>query len=63
MGGTGGIGNVYEPYSDACGDESIIFAEYVHCGRNLAEALYKGLRRVSWVEVVIGDPLCKLNVP
>jgi len=62
MGGTGGIGNVYEPYSDACGDESIIFAEYVHCGRNLAEALYKGLRRVSWVEVVLGDPLCKLNV-
>jgi uncharacterized protein (TIGR03790 family) len=63
MGGTGGIGNIYEPYSDACGDESIIFAEYVHCGRNLAEALYKGLRRVSWVEVVLGDPLCKLNVP
>jgi len=63
MGGTGGIGNVYEPYSNACGDESIIFAEYVHCGRNLAEALYKGLRRVSWVEVVIGDPLCKLNMP
>jgi len=62
MGGTGAIGNVYEPYSDACGDESIIFAEYVHCGRNLAESLYKGLRRASWVEVVIGDPLCKLSV-
>ena len=62
MGGTGGIGNVYEPYSDACGDESIIFAEYLNCDRNLAEALYKGLRRVSWVEVVVGDPLCKVNV-
>lgn len=63
MGGTGGIGNVYEPLSSACGDESIIFAEYVHCGRNLAESLYKGLRYVSWMEVVIGDPLCKLNMP
>ncbi len=61
MGGTGGIGNVFEPYSDACGDESIIFAEYINCGRNLAESLYKGLRRVSWVETVLGDPLCKPN--
>ncbi len=60
-GGTGGIGNVFEPYSDACGDESIIFAEYINCGRNLAESLYKGLRRVSWVETVLGDPLCKPN--
>lgn len=61
MGGTGAIGNVYEPYSNACGDESIIFAEYINCNRNLAEALYKGLRRVSWVETVLGDPLCKPN--
>lgn len=61
MGGTGAIGNVFEPYSDACGDESIIFAEYINCNRNLAEALYKGLRRVSWVETVLGDPLCKPN--
>jgi uncharacterized protein (TIGR03790 family) len=61
MGGTGGIGNVFEPYSDSCGDESIIFAEYINCHRNLAEAMYKGLRRVSWVETVLGDPLCKPN--
>jgi uncharacterized protein (TIGR03790 family) len=61
MGGTGGIGNVFEPYSDSCGDESIIFAEYIKCHRNLAEAMYKGLRRVSWVETVLGDPLCKPN--
>jgi len=62
MGGSGGIGNVYEPFSDACGDESILFAEYLNCGRNLAEACYKALRRTSWVEVVVGDPLCTVNV-
>ncbi len=62
MGGTGAIGNVYEPLSSACGDESILFAEYVNCGRNLAEACYKSMRFVSWQEVVLGDPLCKLNV-
>ena len=61
MGGTGGVGNVYEPYSLACGDESMMFAEYFG-GRNLAEACYKGIMVISWQEVIVGDPLCTVNV-
>jgi hypothetical protein len=61
MGGTGGVGNVYEPYSHACGDESMMFAEYLG-GRNLAEACYKGIIAISWMEVIVGDPLCTVNV-
>ncbi len=61
MGGTGGIGNVYEPYSFAVGDESIMFAEYLG-GRNLAESAYKGIMAISWMEVVVGDPLTTVNI-
>jgi len=61
MGGTGGVGNVKEPFNVGCGDESFMFAEYLG-GRNLAEACYKGIRYLSWQEVVVGDPLCKVNV-
>ena len=61
MGGTGGVANVKEPYNVACGDESIMFVEYFK-GRNLAESCYKGIRFLSWQEVVVGDPLCKINV-
>jgi uncharacterized protein (TIGR03790 family) len=61
MGGSGGVGNVYEPYNLACGDESMMFAEYLG-GRNLAEACYKGIIAISWMEVIVGDPLCTVSV-
>ncbi len=56
MGGSCAIGNVWEPWSDAVGDESIAFVRYLQ-GDNSIEALYRSLRYVSWVEVVVGDPL------
>jgi uncharacterized protein (TIGR03790 family) len=59
MGGTCGIGNVWEPYSDACGDESVMFVQYLD-GDNAIEAMYRGLRYISWCEVVVGDPLCTI---
>jgi len=59
MGGCGGIGHVYEPYSDGVGDERAI-ARWYERGYNLAEAQYLGLRYVSWTEVVAGEPLCRI---
>jgi len=51
--------DVYEPYSDGVGDERCI-ARWYERGYNLAEAQYLGLRYVSWTEVVVGEPLCRI---
>jgi uncharacterized protein (TIGR03790 family) len=60
MGGTCGLGNVYEPWSDACGDEAKLLPLYYQ-GWNFGETAYMSMRYVSWVEVAVGDPLCKIS--
>lgn len=55
-GGSGGIGNVYEPFSDAIARESIWMPAYA-AGYTWAEAAYMSLPYMSWVSVVLGDPL------
>lgn len=60
MGGTCAIGNVYEPWTDGVGDERWVFHRYMEGGDRWIEAAYKGLCYVSWQEVVIGDPLCRV---
>jgi|GEM_PF-495684 len=60
-GGTGGVCNVQEPYGQTCADESVLFPEYLG-GRNLAEACYKSLLVVSWMQCVVGDPLCTVSI-
>ena len=60
MGGTFAIGNVYEPYSHGVGDARWVFDRYINHGDRWIEAAYKGLRLLSWQEVVIGDPLCRV---
>lgn len=59
---TGGIGNAYEPYLDACVRPQILFPAYL-AGYNLAEASYLSLPFLSWQAVVIGDPLCRIATP
>ncbi|MCG7853736.1 MAG: TIGR03790 family protein, partial [Methanosarcinaceae archaeon] len=61
IGGTGGIGHVYEPWSDAVGDERFLYPRQVS-KHNLAEACYMALRYVSWTETVVGDPLCIVDI-
>ncbi len=61
MGGTGGVGNVWEPYGQFVADESFVFPEYFG-GRNLAEACYKGILAISWKQTVIGDPLTTVDI-
>jgi hypothetical protein len=63
MGGTVGIGNAWEPFDRGIGDERWVFNRYIHIGDRWIEAAYKGMRTLSWQEVVVGDPLCKVVAP
>jgi hypothetical protein len=61
MGGTCAIGNAWEPYTIGVGDERWVIDRYVHYGDRWIEAAYAGLCLLSWQEVVIGDPLCRVQ--
>lgn len=58
---TGAKGYVYEPYSSAMTDVSVLFDRYTR-GYNLAESFYISSPFVSWMGVVIGDPKMVLKV-
>ena len=61
MGGTVAIGNAWEPFTVGVGDERWVFDRYIAHGDRWIEAAYKGLRLLSWQEVVVGDPLCRVK--
>jgi uncharacterized protein (TIGR03790 family) len=52
---SGAKGYVYEPYSSAMANPSVLFDRYA-AGYNLAESYFMSSRYVSWMDVVIGDP-------
>ena len=56
IGGSGGVANVAEPYTDTVVDESVFITAYAE-GYQLADAAYMGLRYLGWMQVVVGDPL------
>jgi uncharacterized protein (TIGR03790 family) len=62
QGASGASGNVYEPYLSACARPEYIFPAYFD-GRTLAESFYMGLPYLSWMGVVLGDPLVSLGKP
>jgi uncharacterized protein (TIGR03790 family) len=57
---TGVSGHVYEPYLYFCPRPNLVLPAYAG-GRNLAESFYLGIAGLSWQNIVIGDPLCKLR--
>jgi uncharacterized protein (TIGR03790 family) len=61
-GATGASGNVFEPYLQACARPEYVLPAYFD-GRNLAESFYMGLPYLSWMGVILGDPLCSLGKP
>jgi uncharacterized protein (TIGR03790 family) len=61
-GATGASGNVYEPYLHTCAHPEYVLPAYFD-GRNLAESFYMGLPFLSWMGVVLGDPLTSLGKP
>lgn len=52
---TGVKGYVYEPYSFAMAEVSVLYDRYTS-GYNLAESYYMASRSLSWMDVVVGDP-------
>jgi uncharacterized protein (TIGR03790 family) len=61
QGATGVSGNVYEPYLHLTPRPEILFPAYVLQGRTLGEAYWMSIPAVSWMSIVIGDPLCVLK--
>jgi len=59
---TGASGHVYEPYLQFTPRPNILLPAYYN-GRNLAESYYLAIPLLSWMNVVIGDPLCALGRP
>jgi len=60
-GATGASGHVYEPYLKYCPKPEILFPAYLLKGRNLAESFYLAIPALSWMNIVIGDPLVRLS--
>ncbi len=59
-GATGASGHVYEPYLHLNPRPDILLPAYFK-GRNLAESYYLSIPGLSWQNIVIGDPLCRLQ--
>jgi uncharacterized protein (TIGR03790 family) len=59
---TGCSGHVDEPYLIATPRPEFVLPAY-YAGRNLAESYYLGIRGLSWQNIVVGDPLCRLSRP
>ncbi len=59
-GATGCSGHVYEPYLQFNPHPDLLFPAYFR-GRNLAESYYLSIPGLSWQNIVVGDPLCRLN--
>lgn len=59
---TGASGHVDEPYLHLTPRPEPLFSAYYH-GRNLAESYYLAIPGLSWMNVVLGDPLCSIGPP
>ena len=59
-GATGASGHVYEPYLALTPRPDFLLPAYLS-GRNLAESFYLAIPALSWQNIVVGDPLCRLK--
>lgn len=59
-GATGASGQVFEPYLAFCPRPDLVLPAY-SAGRTLAESFYIGIPGLSWMNVIIGDPLTRLK--
>ncbi len=59
-GASGASGQVSEPYLIYCPRPDFVLPAWFQ-GRNLAESFYMGIPGLSWMNVVIGDPLMRLR--
>jgi uncharacterized protein (TIGR03790 family) len=59
-GATGASGHVYEPYLPYSPHPDLLFPAYLD-GWTLAESYWRSIPWLSWMNVVVGDPLCRLE--
>jgi uncharacterized protein (TIGR03790 family) len=59
-GASGASGQVDEPFLQFCPRPEFVLPAYAS-GRNLAESFYMGIPGLSWMNVVVGDPLMRLK--
>lgn len=59
---TGASGHVGEPYLNLNPRPDFLLPAYYQ-GRNLAESYYLSIPVLSWMHVIVGDPLCSLGKP
>ncbi|MBS1828251.1 MAG: TIGR03790 family protein [Acidobacteria bacterium] len=59
-GATGASGHVDEPYLRYCPRPELLFPAYIVRRRNLAESYYLAIPALSWMNIVVGDPLTRL---
>jgi uncharacterized protein (TIGR03790 family) len=59
-GATGCSGHVDEPLLAATPRPDVLLPAYFG-GRNLAESYYAAIGKLSWMNIVVGDPLCRLR--
>lgn len=59
-GATGASGHVDEPYLGFTPRPQVLFPAYL-AGRNLAESFYLSIPALSWMNIVVGDPLCRIR--
>lgn len=58
-GATGASGHVYEPFLHNTPRPEYLFPAYL-AGRNLAESYYLSIPVLSWMNIVVGDPLTNI---
>lgn len=59
-GASGVSGHVYEPYLPFTPHPDLLFPAYLD-GWTLAESYWRSIRLLSWMNIVVGDPLCSLG--
>ncbi len=59
-GASAASGHVYEPYLTLTPRPDLLFPVYLS-GRTLAESYYRSTPGLSWQNIVMGDPLCRLR--
>ena len=68
IGGSGGLGHVFEPLTTSVADNDLLFYNYFRDAdldgvgdMTFVEAAYAAMPYLSWATVVVGDPLMRLN--
>ena len=62
LGGTFGIGHVWEPFAFSIPDNEYLLVNFLKNGLTWAEAAWSSIPVLSWMQVVIGDPLATVAI-